>query len=87
MLKCNLIPPCCGHAHILCFTLPWNSGFISWYALKRFGHRDRDSHFYNPECSVGFSGVWRFFPLTSAVLDFSKSEGAEKIILSLSINR
>lgn len=46
-----------------------------------------DSHFYHQERSVGFSGVWSFFPLTSAVLDFSKSEGAEKIILSLSINR
>lgn len=33
------------------------------------------------ECSVGFSGIWvvLVFFLTSAVLDFSKSEGAEKI--------
>lgn len=78
-LKCSLIASCCGHTHVLCFTLLWDGGFISQYALKRFEHKDRVSLFYNQECSVGFSGFWGFFFLASTMLYLSKSEGAEKL--------
>lgn len=88
MLKCNLItravdiPTCCvSHCcgTVVLFHSIHLKGFDTETGILISIIRSAQWGF------LGF-GFWFFF-LTSAVLDFSKSEGAEKIIFSLSVNR